>query len=117
LGIWIGGQFIAIPQAFTESSGGVAYMAHIGGFFAGMVLIPFFKHRHVVLFDQGITTNWLGRPLNFQEVKTEARARYHGQTLLSKTKLPIGRPESSVPLLRRISKPKSNDNKPSGPWE
>jgi membrane associated rhomboid family serine protease len=30
--------------------GGVAYMAHIGGFIAGMVLIPFFKRPWVPLF-------------------------------------------------------------------
>ena len=42
LGVWIGGQFVAVPQALNETGGGVAYMAHIGGFLAGMALIPFF---------------------------------------------------------------------------
>jgi membrane associated rhomboid family serine protease len=32
-------------------SGGVAFRAHIGGFIAGMVLIPLFKRRNVRLFN------------------------------------------------------------------
>ena len=32
------------------SGGGVAFAAHLGGFIAGMMLIPFFKHKHVRLF-------------------------------------------------------------------
>ncbi|MDX8411583.1 MAG: hypothetical protein R8K46_06935 [Mariprofundaceae bacterium] len=31
--------------------GGTAWMAHIGGFVAGMALIPLFKYRHVPLFQ------------------------------------------------------------------
>ena len=77
LGVWIGGQFVAIPQALSETGGGVAYLAHIGGFLAGMALIPFFKYRHIALFDRDIgLQDWADRPLNFQEVKAEARARY-----------------------------------------
>ncbi len=34
----------------AEQLGGIAYGAHIGGFVAGMLLIPFFKHRNVPLF-------------------------------------------------------------------
>ncbi|HZC03321.1 MAG TPA: rhomboid family intramembrane serine protease [Gammaproteobacteria bacterium] len=30
--------------------GGIAWFAHIGGFIAGLVLVPFFKRRHVRLF-------------------------------------------------------------------
>ena len=33
----------------TEGSGGVAFRAHIGGFVAGMLLIPLFKRREVPL--------------------------------------------------------------------
>ena len=36
-------QFAAAPQAFQGVGGGVAYIAHIGGFLAGVALIPFFK--------------------------------------------------------------------------
>ncbi|MEK9925880.1 MAG: rhomboid family intramembrane serine protease, partial [Alphaproteobacteria bacterium] len=34
LGVWIGGQFVAVPQALSDTGGGVAYLAHIGGFLA-----------------------------------------------------------------------------------
>ncbi len=45
IGFWI------ILQVFSEigsisdvaQSGGVAYLAHIGGFFFGLILTPFFK--------------------------------------------------------------------------
>ena len=35
-----------------DGSGGVAWFAHIGGFVAGMVLIPFFKRRDMPLFHR-----------------------------------------------------------------
>ncbi|HEY3487098.1 MAG TPA: rhomboid family intramembrane serine protease, partial [Gammaproteobacteria bacterium] len=34
----------------NQQEGGVAWGAHIGGFIAGMLLIPLFKYRHVSLF-------------------------------------------------------------------
>ena len=39
--------------ASGQQEGGVAFGAHIGGFVAGMLLIPFFKYRHVPLFQPG----------------------------------------------------------------
>jgi membrane associated rhomboid family serine protease len=48
LGIWIGLQFINLGQ----TGSGIAYLAHIGGFAAGMVLIPFFKKADVPLFNK-----------------------------------------------------------------
>ena len=51
LGVWIAGQFVSAPAALS-GGGGVAYFAHIGGFLTGMVLVPFFKHRDVPLFDR-----------------------------------------------------------------
>ena len=49
LGFWFVLQLI--NTALSEGGqGGVAFGAHIGGFVAGMVLIPLFKHRHVRLF-------------------------------------------------------------------
>ncbi|MFO7277289.1 MAG: rhomboid family intramembrane serine protease [Pseudomonadota bacterium] len=38
-------------QGPDGASGGVAFRAHIGGFVAGMILIPFFKHRDVALWQ------------------------------------------------------------------
>ena len=45
IGIWIVLQFfVGIGSlANTEDTGGVAYMAHIGGFIAGFVLIFLFR--------------------------------------------------------------------------
>ena len=77
LGGWIGLQFAAAPQAFEETGGGVAYMAHIGGFVAGVVLIPFFKKPYISLFDRGQPPKtWSGQPISFSEVKREARKRF-----------------------------------------
>jgi membrane associated rhomboid family serine protease len=49
LGFWFVLQLIS--SALTPAgAGGVAWGAHIGGFLAGMALIPLFKHRGVRLF-------------------------------------------------------------------
>ena len=49
LGFWFVLQLIS--SAFADPrAGGVAFGAHIGGFIAGMALLPIFKHRHVRLF-------------------------------------------------------------------
>lgn len=46
LGFWFAMQLIS--QAFADpQAGGVAFRAHIGGFVAGMLLIPFFKYKRV----------------------------------------------------------------------
>jgi membrane associated rhomboid family serine protease len=49
LGFWIVLQLINSALA-DPRQGGVAWGAHIGGFVAGMVLIPLFKHRSVRLW-------------------------------------------------------------------
>ena len=55
--VWVlGGWFVLqlINSAMVGTAGGgVAWDAHVGGFLAGAVLIPFFKHRHVKLFAPG----------------------------------------------------------------
>jgi len=49
LGFWFVLQLV--NSAFSvPRGGGVAFGAHIGGFIAGMILLPIFKHRHVRLF-------------------------------------------------------------------
>ncbi|MGQ0658611.1 MAG: rhomboid family intramembrane serine protease [Chromatiales bacterium] len=49
LGFWFVLQLL--NSAITSGGqGGVAWFAHIGGFLAGMILIPVFKHRDVPLF-------------------------------------------------------------------
>jgi membrane associated rhomboid family serine protease len=50
LSFWFVLQLINSAMAPSEG-GGVAWGAHIGGFLAGMVLIPFFKYRRTRLFS------------------------------------------------------------------
>jgi len=49
LGLWFAVQLMDGASTPTDR-GGVAYWAHIGGFLAGMALIPFFKRPGVPLF-------------------------------------------------------------------
>ncbi len=57
LGFWIFGQFFSAPFSL-ESEGGTAYFAHIGGFIAGMILIPFFKKKEIKLFNNKTNSAW-----------------------------------------------------------
>ena len=121
LGIWIGGQFVAVPQALTETTGGVAYMAHIGGFLAGLLLIPFFKYRHVTLFDRDVGIgDWANRPLNFQEVKVEARRRYQNSITPSPSADSLLKqkpnPKSSLPISLNKKSRASRKHRRKGPW-
>lgn len=49
LGLWFGMQLLS-ELATPAGAGGVAFRAHIGGFLAGMALIPFVKYRKTPLF-------------------------------------------------------------------
>jgi len=100
LGVWIFGQFAAAPAALS-TDGGVAYFAHIGGFLAGMALVPIFKLRNVPLFE-GLHTEekrWSSDPISLAELRHEAKYRY--------SKLERGTKSGSVPAFTR--------RKP-GPW-
>jgi len=57
LGFWLVLQFFSIPGSINMD-GGTAYFAHIGGFLAGMILIPFFKNKDVKLFHEQNTSSW-----------------------------------------------------------
>jgi membrane associated rhomboid family serine protease len=49
---WFGMQLLSgLAVLSTNINGGVAFWAHIGGFVAGMLLIPIFKKRSVRLFQ------------------------------------------------------------------
>jgi membrane associated rhomboid family serine protease len=50
LGFWFVLQIISSAMASDETGGGVAWGAHIGGFVAGMILIPIFKKKRIPLF-------------------------------------------------------------------
>ena len=55
LGYWIFLQFISgLPSLGRIDSGGVAWFAHIGGFFTGLLLIVLFKRREVKYFQRGL---------------------------------------------------------------
>ena len=99
LSIWIGGQFIAIPEALTSQGGGVAYFAHIGGFLAGVVLVALFKKPTIRLFAPAKTLqpNWqLQAP---QTLRQTVKERYVLEARDTK---------GSVPSFRRRQK---------GPWD
>ena len=50
LGLWFLMQLVS--AAFSNSGeAGVAFWAHVGGFVAGMALVPLFKKRDVALFQ------------------------------------------------------------------
>jgi membrane associated rhomboid family serine protease len=51
LGFWFAGQAVSTILANSENSG-VAFGAHVGGFVAGVALIPLFKRQGVQLFSQ-----------------------------------------------------------------
>ena len=51
--LWIGFQFYAVAFIPVVAEGGVAWWAHIGGFFAGLVLIVPFRHKAIPLWRAG----------------------------------------------------------------
>lgn len=51
LGVWFLGQLVSAAMAPADQPG-VAFAAHIGGFVAGMILVPFFKRRDVPLLQK-----------------------------------------------------------------
>lgn len=54
LGVWFAGQILSgVTSPTTDDGGGVAFWAHVGGFVAGVVLIPFFKRSTVQLLEPG----------------------------------------------------------------
>jgi rhomboid family protein len=53
IGAWIAFQFFNVFVALDQET---SYWAHIGGFAAGAVLVPFMRRPDVPLFDQGLPT-------------------------------------------------------------
>lgn len=99
LGFWIGGQFIAVPEALAASGGGVAYFAHIGGFIAGVILAGLFKKRSVPLFAPAIDHIPKWQTAQPRALRQEIRNRYI---------LEGGTKAGSVPSFKRRAK---------GPWD
>ncbi|KMQ50664.1 rhomboid family serine protease [Chitinispirillum alkaliphilum] len=64
LGYWFLIQFLgALPALTGESNGGgIAFWAHIGGFIAGVILIPFFQNKNQVhLHREALEERWRWR--------------------------------------------------------
>lgn len=55
LGFWIIEQLFALPEAI-QAQGGIAIVAHLGGFITGLILAPFMKRRGVKLLQSSHTT-------------------------------------------------------------
>lgn len=49
IGAWFGLQIVGSALSEGADEGGIAFWAHIGGFLAGIVLLPFMKRRQVRL--------------------------------------------------------------------
>ncbi len=49
LGLWIALQLFSGWGSLGSTGGGVAYAAHIGGFFAGLILVKFFARKEVMV--------------------------------------------------------------------
>lgn len=58
LGLWFLFQLLQGGMSLGNEGGGVAFFAHIGGFVAGMGLIPFFKYSHVPFFNAPRHRSW-----------------------------------------------------------
>ena len=61
LGLWFAMQLISSALVSSEG-GGVAWFAHIGGFIAGMILVPVMKRKNIRLFQKGhASRDWIER--------------------------------------------------------
>ncbi len=95
LGIWFAIQFGSAAMS-TTGEGGVAFWAHVGGFVAGIVMLPFFKNRDVPYWHPAAITQF------------DAREREGA--------LPDGEeiPDTQKGPWRRRSKPRRGRQR--GPW-
>lgn len=78
IGIWAVMQVGFVPLSLaSDSGGGTAYFAHIGGFIAGLILTPLFKKRHVKLLPRSPNQpNWQVTPVPARQIKNEFVERY-----------------------------------------
>ena len=82
LGFWFGGQLLSSMNV-DPGEPGIAFMAHIGGFVAGAVLVFFFKKRDVKAFE-------LAHSRAFALDKRPIRMRRSGSVPRSDTRGPWG---------------------------
>ena len=58
LGLWFVLQLLSGGMSLGREGGGVAFFAHVGGFLAGMALIPLFKRPEVRFFAPARHQSW-----------------------------------------------------------
>ena len=87
LGFWFGGQLLSSAAA-DAGAPGVAFMAHVGGFVAGVVMVFFFRRRGVPVFEAAHS-----RPFAVERRPVRVASRRRGSV-----------PETGAPRLR-------------GPWD
>lgn len=52
LGLWFVFQLVSAAVIRAEGEGGVAFLAHVGGFIAGAILVFFFRNRRAVAWQE-----------------------------------------------------------------
>ena len=72
LGVWIVGQFFSVTGG---GEGGVAYFAHIGGFLAGMILIPFFKKSSIPILDNPRSKPFESKAFNLSDLSSDNKVK------------------------------------------
>jgi len=79
LGFWLLQQFMALPHAMT-AKGGVAIVAHLAGFAAGIILTPLLKKKEVPLFQQPFSSTFRRKKmvLNKQGTRKGSVPRHKG---------------------------------------
>ena len=98
---WIGSQFFSLSQSGVGAdTGGTAWLAHIGGFIAGMILVVPFRRKSVPLFDG------IGRfaPVPELELVIDEEENRHRRSIFPNTYLP----EPERPRSRRSVIPDSD---------
>ncbi|MED5339427.1 MAG: rhomboid family intramembrane serine protease [Pseudomonadota bacterium] len=79
LGFWLFQQFWALPSSMT-TEGGVAIVAHLAGFAAGIILTPLLKKKEVPLFQQPFSSAFRRRKiiLNKKKVRKGSVPKHTG---------------------------------------
>lgn len=74
LGIWFAIQFVSAAMSDTDQ-GGVAFWAHVGGFVAGIVMLPLFKKPDVPYWRPAAITQFDGRGARDQSSPEDEEGR------------------------------------------
>ncbi|SVA75035.1 uncharacterized protein METZ01_LOCUS127889, partial [marine metagenome] len=72
LGVWIVGQFFSVAGGGDT---GVAYLAHIGGFITGMLLIPLFKKPSVRILEGANSRPFESKPFTLEQLIPDNKSK------------------------------------------